>query len=160
MRLLIVKILMNTTEQHIDIALGDPLLDAEHAEILRLTDQLEAACGPDDIVPALDALIEHCVEHFAAEDADLRKISRVEDDDAHCHIKEHGAVLASLREVRDYVAKGAEPVNVAGNLLALCRELRRWLPEHVKFMDGAVAHYRTRERFGGAPILISKPAKR
>lgn len=151
---------MNTTEHHVDIALGDPLLDAEHAEILRLTDQLETACGPDNVVLALDALIGHCVEHFAAEDIDLRKLSKVEDDDAHCHIKEHGAVLASLKQVRDYVAKGAEPVNVAANILALCRELRRWLPEHVKFMDGAVAHYRTRERFGGAPILITRAARR
>jgi|GEM_PF-678067 len=151
---------MNTTPHHLDIALGDPLLDAEHAEILRLTDQLETACGSDNVVLALDALIEHCVEHFASEDADLRRISKVEDDDAHCHIKEHGAVVASLNEVRAYVAGGAEPVNVAGNLLALCRELRRWLPEHVRFMDGAVAHYRTRERFGGAPILLSKTVKR
>lgn len=150
---------MNTTEHHPDLTLGDPLLDADHAEILRLTDQLENASRPDDVVRALDALIEHCVEHFAAEDSDLRQMSKVEDDDAHCHIKEHGTVVKSLKEVRDYVAKGAEPVNVARNILALCHELRRWLPEHVKFMDGAVAHYRTKARFGGAPILISKQSR-
>ena len=60
------------------------------------------------------------------------------------------------QKVRDIVAQGATPVEVINMIVPLCAELNRWLPEHVLEMDAGVAIFRTKTRFGGAPIVISR----
>jgi hemerythrin len=133
------------------LVLGDPKLDADHEELQRLILQL-AEAAPESAVDALHALRAHAGEHFSMEDADLRAM---ENGNATCHIDEHAAVLKSLDEVSVRVAPApASPVS-QDMLTRLVAELRRWLPEHVLEMDAAVAHTRTRERLGGAPIVLN-----
>jgi hemerythrin-like metal-binding protein len=137
------------------LALGDPKLDADHDELQRLIDRL-AAAPPEGVVEALRALQAHATEHFGTEDAHLRIMK---DGNAACHIDEHAAVLKSLEEVCVHVAPEPASPRSQDMLARLVQELRRWLPEHVLEMDAAVATARTKERLGGAPVVLKLRAK-
>ncbi len=133
----------------ISLTLGDPALDQEHAELQRLIDALRQA-APAQVPAALDALKAHASLHFEREDAELRKLG---DANATCHLDEHAAVLQSLGEVRAALDQPAPPAGMVARLVA---ELVRWLPEHVQVMDAGIAAVRTKERLGGAPVLITR----
>lgn len=140
---------MNTAP---NLTLGDPRLDQDHAELQRLVQQLAQAHNREEVAAALDALARHCGSHFATEDEDLHLMQG--NDDAVCHIDEHAAVLKSLAEVRAWLEKNEDVVQMVNVVQSLCAELERWLPEHVQYMDAAVAAYRTKNRFGGVPIVF------
>ena len=131
------------------LALGDPVLDLEHAELQRLIDALREA-PPDQALAALDALKAHAGLHFGQEDEDLRRLGGA---NATCHLDEHAAVLRSLDEVRAVLEQAQAP---AGLVTRLAAELARWLPEHVQAMDASIASARSKERFGGVPIQITR----
>jgi hemerythrin-like metal-binding protein len=135
-----------------NLTLGDPRLDQDHEELRRLTQQLEASRNKDEVLAALDALAQHATTHFAVEDEDLRTMKG--NDDAQCHLDEHAAVLKSLDEVKDWITQNDDVVKMVNLVQSLCAELNRWLPEHVQYMDAAIAAYRTKNRFGGVPILF------
>lgn len=137
---------MTTTSS---LTLGDPVLDREHAELQRLIDALRQA-APDQVPAALDALQAHAALHFEREDAELRRLGGA---NATCHLDEHAAVLQSLAEVRAALDQPAPPPAMVARLVA---ELVRWLPEHVQVMDAGIAAVRTKERLGGAPVLITR----
>jgi hemerythrin len=132
------------------LALGDPKLDADHDELLRLIERL-AGASPDGVVDALRALQAHATDHFGIEDEHLRIMK---DGNAACHIDEHAAVLNSLEEVCQAVAPDPGSERSQDILVRLVKELRRWLPEHVLEMDAAVATARTKQRLGGAPVVL------
>ncbi len=102
------------------LALGDPVLDQEHAELQRLIDALRQA-QPADALAALDALQAHAASHFGLEDADLRRLGGA---NASCHLDEHAAVLRSLDDVRAVLLRDQPPADLVGRLAA---ELTRWL---------------------------------
>ena len=134
------------------LVLGDPRLDNDHAELQRLARQLAQSRNREEVIAALDELTRHCTAHFATEDEDLRRMQG--NDDAACHIDEHAAVLKSLAEVRDWLDRNENVAQMANLVQSLCAELERWLPEHVHYMDAAVAAYRSKNRFGGVPIAF------
>jgi hemerythrin-like metal-binding protein len=131
------------------LTLGDPVLDREHAELQRLIDALHDA-RPDAALSALDALKAHATSHFGQEDVDLRRLGGA---NATCHLDEHAAVLRSLDEVRAVLERPQPPAGVVARLAA---ELTRWLPEHVQAMDASIASVRTKERFGGVPVQLTR----
>ncbi|ROZ79833.1 bacteriohemerythrin [Ramlibacter sp. WS9] len=133
--------------------LGDPMLDDDHARLLDRVRALLASSGRD-AMPALNALRVEAREHFDREDAELRSLGG---NNAACHLDEHAAVLKSLDEVHDILGDAATPAEAAQRLVAsLTLELLRWLPEHVREMDAGLAAVRTKARFGGAPLRISR----
>ena len=74
---------------------------------------------------------------------------------AACHLDEHAAVLRSFGEVREILAGEGRP----GLGQHLAGELLRWLPEHVHAMDAGVAASRSKQRFGGAPLVLHRKPK-
>jgi hemerythrin len=132
-----------------ELTLGDPVLDREHADLQRLIDAFRQA-PPAEALAALDALRAHAAIHFGQEDGDLRRLGGA---NATCHLDEHAAVLRSLDEVRAVLERPRPPADLTARLAT---ELTRWLPEHVQAMDASIASVRTRERFGGAPVLITR----
>lgn len=132
--------------------LGDPTLDADHEILAGLIEQL-AAASDDTVLPALEALITHASHHFGIEDEEIRMSK---DGNANCHLDEHAAVLKSLRDVREMIARGLEAPRSKLLISRLSAELRRWLPEHVLGMDAAVATARSKKRLGGAPIVLTR----
>jgi hemerythrin len=131
------------------LTLGDPVLDREHEELQRLILALLEAPASDRAV-SLDALKDHAAKHFALEDVELRRLGGA---NASCHLDEHAAVLRSLDEVRALLDEPQPPEDVTSRLAT---ELHRWLPEHVQAMDAGIASSRTKERFGGVPIQLTR----
>lgn len=136
--------------------LGDSHLDEQHEKLEFLIAALRDAPAAE-AVDRLDALASHAADHFATEDVILRVMK---DGNAACHIDEHAAVLRSLQEVREVLtgpdaAEGAK----AALLQRLGTQLQQWLPEHVQAMDAGVAAHRSKERFGGAPVRLTRPGK-
>ena len=136
------------------MALGDPLLDRDHAELLRLSRALlDAPCG--GALQALDRLRTEVREHFGREDADLQRLGG---NNATCHLDEHAAVLQSLDEVHAILCDPATSAEMAERLIAsLSLEQVRWLPEHVREMDAGLAAVRSKSRFGGVPMRLTRP---
>jgi hemerythrin len=131
--------------------LDDRLLDDDHAQFERLVIGFSDG-GLALAKETLEALRAHAARHFEAEDADLR---RMRGGNAQCHIDEHAAVLASLRQVRELLDDAARDAAANERMVAaLAAELRRWLPLHVDEMDRALAAFRFRERTGGASVLL------
>ena len=132
--------------------LGDPMLDGDHARLLDLVRAL--ASSGHNAMPALEALRTEAREHFGREDAELRTLGG---NNAVCHLDEHAAVLKSLDEVHLILGETATTRAMEQQLVfSLSLELLRWLPEHVREMDAGLAAVRTKSRFGGAPLRISR----
>mgnify|MGYP006210844499 FL=1 len=64
---------------------------------------------------------------------------------------EHAAVLKSVHEVQAELA--------AGNV-ELCRDLvdhlATWFPGHADHLDSALAHWMSKRRFGGKPVVLRR----
>lgn len=139
-----------------ELKLGEETLDRDHEELHAfITRLLGASAG--DMVPALDALRAHAAQHFATEDEHLRDMK---DGNSKCHLDEHANVLKSFDEVREVLVGAAHPPEMKQRLVqSLSVELLDWLPHHVQEMDAGVATYLSKQRFGGAPVQISRRPK-
>lgn len=139
-----------------ELKLGEETLDRDHEELHALITRLLRASA-DDMVCALDALRAHAAQHFAAEDEHLRDMN---DGNFKCHLDEHANVLKSFDEVREVLVGVAHSAEIKQRLVqSLSIQLLDWLPRHVQEMDAGVATYRSKQRFGGAPVQISRRSK-
>ena len=129
------------------LLMGYAPMDDIHQEFVDLISQLETA--DDAQLPALlQAMDVHLQHHFAEEDQWMNSTAFPPRD---CHIDEHAAVLKSVAEVREKLAQG----NVA-----ICHDLVRaladWFPGHATHLDSALAHWMSKQRFGGKPVVIRR----
>jgi hemerythrin len=71
-----------------------------------------------------------------------------------CHIDEHAAVMHSVHEVQGLLAQGDTMI---------CRELvaqlADWFPKHADQLDSALAHWMTKKRLGGKPVVVRRGLK-
>lgn len=129
------------------LLLGEPQMDRVHQEFVDLVVRMQQA--PDDeLAPLLEAFASHTRAHFEMENQWMRDTAFPPRD---CHIDEHAAVLKSVDEVRALVAQGNT---------AICRslidELVRWFPSHAHHLDSALAHWMSKLRTGGKPVVIRR----
>ena len=130
-----------------DLLLGDPAIDREHEELLRLIVALQQAS--DAALPsALAAVADHARTHFAAEDAAMQLTGF---PPRACHADEHAAVLASVGAVQQRLADGDVAV-----VRGLAAELQRWFPGHLQHLDSALAHWLCKQRTGGKPVVLRR----
>ncbi|KDB08179.1 hemerythrin-like metal-binding protein [Burkholderia sp. lig30] len=127
--------------------LGFTPMDDVHEEFVNLIGRMQAA--EDAALPDLfDALAMHLKHHFELED---RWMVETDFPPRDCHIEEHAAVLQSVREVHELLR--------AGNT-AICRdlvnELANWFPSHADHLDSALAHWMSKLRFGGKPVVLRR----
>ncbi|WP_075790794.1 bacteriohemerythrin [Massilia putida] len=128
--------------------LGYDQMDATHREFVDLVAALLAA--PDvELAHRLDAFAEHAERHF---DEEREWMVSTGFPATQCHIDEHAAVLASVREVRALLAGGGP----ADTCRALARELARWFPGHADYMDAALAQWMAKRRSGGIPVVLRR----
>ena len=127
--------------------LGHGPMDAIHEEFVDIVGRLQRA--DNAALPALmDELARHLQAHFEMEDKWM-----VETDfpPRGCHMDEHAAVLASVAEVRAEMDQG-DP--------AICRDLvehlAAWFPGHADHLDSALAHWMSKLRFGGKPVVLRR----
>lgn len=127
--------------------LGYVPMDEIHEEFVDIVGRLQAA--EDAALPALmDELARHLQQHFEQEN------QWMEESDfppRGCHIDEHAAVLKSVAEVRAELAEGNTE---------LCRDLvahlAEWFPGHADHLDSALAHWMSKLRFGGKPVVLRR----
>ena len=125
------------------LLLGHTVIDDEHEQLAQLIDRMQCASAPD-MAQALDAVLQHATSHFAAEN-ELMLMTQFPPRD--CHIKEHEAVLSTLRGVQ----KRCGEFDVARRL---AQELAAWFPAHVQHLDSALSHWLCKLQHGAKPVVL------
>jgi len=126
--------------------LGHAPMDDIHHEFVDLIGQLELA--EDAQLPSLlEAMEAHLQQHFAQEN---QWMEGTQFPPRKCHIEEHAAVLKSVAEVREKLEQeGDVPI-----CRALVDALLNWFPGHATHLDSALAHWMSKQRFGGKPVVL------
>lgn len=127
------------------MSLGHPHIDAEHERFAALIARLQSASDDDQQV-ALKAVLDDATAHFAAENALMTATGFPPRE---CHIKEHEAVLGTLRGVSERLARGDHAV-----VRRLSAELAAWFPAHVQHLDSALSHWLCKLQHGGKPVVL------
>jgi hemerythrin len=129
--------------------LGYPPMDATHREFVDIVNAILSA--PDaEVGSLLGKFAQHAEKHFGEE----REWMATTDFPAmDCHVDEHEAVMASVRQVAEVVAQGD-----AAEGRRLATELARWFPGHADYMDAPLAQWMAKRRMGGVPVVIRRGA--
>ena len=128
--------------------LGYPPMDDTHREFVDTVAAMIAA-SDQDFAACLEAFIRHAEDHFSQEKTWM---TETEFPARQCHIDEHDAVLKSVYEVRERIASQRD--FETGR--ALAAELMNWFPGHADYMDAALAQWMTKQRSGGAPVVLRR----
>ena len=129
--------------------LGYTPIDEVHEEFVGLVGRLQSAADAE--LPALLAeFTRHCEEHFEMENRWMVETSFPPRD---CHIDEHAAVLTSVREVDEMFGRGEIGTDVVRDLV---EHLADWFPRHADQLDSALAHWMSKERLGGKPVVLRR----
>lgn len=127
--------------------LGYAPMDEVHEEFVGIVSRFSST--NDAALPALlDELETHLVLHFKTEDQWMLETDFPPRD---CHMDEHAAVLQSVTEVRALLAAG--DVRPCRDLV---EHLIAWFPGHADHLDSALAHWMSKLRFGGKPVVIRR----
>ncbi|CAN5498160.1 hypothetical protein BH09PSE5_BH09PSE5_29390 [soil metagenome] len=127
--------------------LGYGPIDDEHREFVETVHAIQVAAD-DQVAACLEAFAEHAKGHFEMENAMMVETEFPARD---CHIDEHAAVMKSVEQVREVVARG--DFNEGRRLAA---ELERWFPGHADYLDSALAQWMCKRSLGGKPVVIRR----
>src|SRR3954468_16476715 len=112
--------------------LGYGPMDDTHREFVDIVNALLSA--PEAELPGhLEAFARHAESHFEQE---REWMESTEFPARGCHIDEHNAVMKSVRDVQEIVAKGD-----LAEARALAKALADWFPGHADYMDSALSHW-------------------
>ena len=119
------------------LALGFGEMDHDHRQQARAVAALEGAVrrggDPEVIASLLLGLIESTHEHIESEQRLMRRWNNPLNE---THLHSHERLMVELRAIRDEHAAGQLVIDEA-RLAAL----RRWLTDHIRAMDHALAEY-------------------
>jgi len=123
------------------LALDAGVMDETHREFVDLLNRI-ADAGEEELLPALDAFIQHTEAHFSQEQ---RWMEQMAFPPLQCHAREHEGVLETAHAVRQRVASGETRF---GELLA--RAVAEWFATHASSMDHVLALYMKEKGFDPA----------
>ena len=127
--------------------LGYPQMDTVHQEFVAILGRLEVATDAE--LPALlEELATHTRAHFEMENTWMVDSAFPPRE---CHIDEHAAVMQSVDDVRLLLARGDTAV-----CRRLVAELIQWFPSHADHLDSALAHWISKLRTGGKPVVLRR----
>lgn len=127
--------------------LGHHPMDDIHEEFVDLVGRMQRAADAE--LPALlEAFAAHAKAHFEAENTWMIETDFPARD---CHIDEHAAVMRSIEEVQTLLAQGRHDI-----CRSLADELARWFPGHADYLDSALAHWLSKKRLGGIPVVLRR----
>lgn len=119
--------------------LGHALIDHQHAELhrslQRLRAMLDAGASASDVGEEFSSLSNKVCEHFADEEAEMRKYA-VPHDIAEAHRKAHDHILSELVSLHEAAMAGLQP-----NLAKLCAMAEAWILYHLEEFDRPLAGY-------------------
>jgi hemerythrin len=124
------------------IAVGVPVLDAEHAIQLHLLTALSESVGRNDgrALELLDQFIDYTGVHFLSEQILMRLHSYPGYSD---HLLAHERLLRDVRALRERVVSGQGALDQQ-----LVASLRHWLVTHIEEMDRPLGAYLIRGGLG------------
>lgn len=128
--------------------LGFDAMDATHREFVACVAALQTA-SDGDVSARLDDFARHAIAHFEQEKQWMTSTAFPAMD---CHVDEHAAVLASVREVQG-ILQGGTRHQVARDL---ANALVDWFPGHADYMDSALSHWMSKQTHGGAPVVLRR----
>ena len=129
---------------------GNIPMDEEHREFVSIVHALQT-CPDDHFAARLEEFQAHALSHFGSED---RWMVGSEYPQGDCHVDEHRAVLQSVDEVRELIARNAPDGLAVGRRLA--NELAHWFPAHVQHLDSALAQWVSQQNTGGKPVVLRR----
>jgi hemerythrin len=130
--------------------LGHEPMDATHREFVALVRAMQTC--PEAALAGLLADFEaHARRHFEEED---RWMLETGFPPRECHMDEHAAVLRSVVEVREVVARGE-----IAQVRRLADALADWFPRHADWLDSALAHWLCKRAYGGKPVVLRRDLK-
>lgn len=126
-----------------DFALGIPVIDEQHKELLRLTNDLYLGCLKEedekrlDFKDAIYRSMDYIREHFSTEEMLLEKVN-------YCDLEAH------KNEHREFILRVLENIQSfdSGSRLApsaFARYLRDWILNHIAISDKKYAPYLIKE---------------
>ncbi|WER46581.1 hemerythrin domain-containing protein [Cupriavidus sp. WKF15] len=130
------------------LKLGLAAMDDTHEEFVEIVNEM-LTCADEDVARCLDLFERHAEAHFLQEEMWMQTSGFPSMD---CHVKEHEAVVASVREVQALLRSGGA-LEVARRLAA---ELARWFPAHADYLDAALAQWIVKRSHGGPPIVVRR----
>lgn len=135
--------------------LGFGPMDRTHEDFYRLAFDLltchDGGAGYAAVARrAIAAFEAHAVAHFGEEERWMQDSGFPA---AGCHVDEHAAVLASVREVRAAVDEGRAGADL---LRRLAEHLFTWFPAHADYMDSALAAWMCKRTLGGQPVVLRR----
>jgi len=130
------------------LKLGYEPMDETHEEFVGIVNQM-LTCADRSLKHHLAQFAVHAEAHFAQELVWMRTTGFPSMD---CHVREHDAVMQSVREVQSLLESG-EPPDIARRLAA---ELAHWFPAHADYLDAALAQWIVKRRYGGAPVVLRR----
>ncbi|MFW9596194.1 MAG: bacteriohemerythrin [Macromonas sp.] len=129
--------------------LGYGPIDELHEDFVTLVGAMQTAADAE--LPALlQQLATHLQEHF---DAENQWMEETQFPPRGCHMDEHAAVMASVREVQSMLAQGEIGTDVVRDLV---EHLADWFPKHADQLDSALAHWMFKQRMGGKPVVLRR----
>ena len=141
---------MTTSEEFIwsdQWLVGNAIMDDEHQLLVDVIQQMLASDALA-LPKLLDKFERAAQAHFAVENSWMES---TEFPPRQCHIDEHMAVLQSVAEVKQVISQGRMEVGVS-----LVKELAKWFPSHVAHLDSALAHWISKQKLGGKPVVIRR----
>lgn len=128
--------------------LGFGAMDDTHREFVACVAALQQA-SDEELVARLADFERHAVAHF---DQEGQWMTSTDFPARQCHMDEHAAVLASVREVQALLSQGVAP-QVARDLT---QALVDWFPGHADYLDASLSQWMSKRTHGGTPVVLRR----
>lgn len=132
-----------------DCLVGFSEMDSTHEEFFSVTRQL-LICNESNAARALTSFIEHAIQHFDQENSWMTSTGFPATE---CHIAEHNDVLESAQDLKKKLDTGEarlEAIHAFGIFLF------RWFPQHIDYLDSALAAWMCKIKMGGKPLIFRR----
>ena len=132
--------------------LGHGPMDNSHEDFVRVVKAL-SACNVVTALGSLQALEDHLLEHFQAEQGLMERTAY---PNMACHLDEHQKVLDSVERVNALAKIGQVGLSDVHRLAAA---LADWFPQHLTYLDSALSTWISKRRHGGAPVIFRRDVR-
>ena len=113
-------------------SVGDEGIDAQHKQMLELANSLEDEMSAEDARSTILRLFQHAREHFADEEALMKKVGY---PDLESHRKLHEDLITDLTNI------SARPFDDRAGVLEFRNFVYEWIIDHIMVKDLDYARY-------------------